>query len=230
MPARESPEGSGLLLGGVLRPAGVTTGFLRASFVDVLGHLTGWRRSLGQTVSEQQIGFSDLVAALEPFEAPWTREALFDCGEWTAYMNNARSGGDPSAAAPYLATSLGIECFTATHAPRHGPGHAQTSLQIFGPTGLPPLMGVRTITAHSEDGRWTWDLYGQEQSFERVDRYRDRMIRKRFDRQLLMEYLAAVGIRADDEDFYGQGALVVQIADYKRVQLTAQEVRYDLGW
>ncbi|HEX8770485.1 MAG TPA: hypothetical protein VF711_06940 [Acidimicrobiales bacterium] len=50
------------------------------------------------------------------------------------------------------------------------------------------------------------------------------------ERQLLMEYLAAVGIRADDEDFYAPGALVVQIADYKRVQLTAQEVRNDLGW
>jgi len=203
---------------------------LRAPFVDVLSHLSEWRRSLGHTLSEHQIVFPDVVKALEPFEAPWTREALFDCGEWTAYMNNFRSGGDPSSAAPYLAQSMNIECFTATHAPRHGPGHAQTGLSIIGPSGRPPLMGVRSITAHAEDGRWSWHLYGEQQPFEKVDRYSERMIRKRFDRDLLVEYLAAVGIRADDEDFYGRGALVVEIVDYKRVQLTAQQVRDDLGW
>ncbi len=56
------------------------------------------------------------------------------------------------------------------------------------------------------------------------------VIRQRFDRSLLLEYLLAVGIRADDEDFYGPGALVVQIVDYHRRQLTAQQVREDLGW
>ncbi len=158
MAASSTPLPAGLLLGGVLRPAGVTTSFLRAPFVDVLSHLSEWRRSLGDELFERQIHFNDVVKALEPFEAPWTREALFDCGEWTAYMNNFRTGGDPTSAAPYLATSMRKECFTATHAPRYGPGHAQTSLEIIGPSGRPPLMGVRSITAHAEDGRWSWHL------------------------------------------------------------------------
>ena len=112
---------TGLLLGGVLRPAGVTTSYLRPSFVDVLTQLTEWRRSLGQTVTEHETNFADVVSALEPFEVPWTREVLF-------------------------------------------------------------------------------------------------------------EYLEAVGIRADDEGFYGRGAVVVQTVDFTRVQLTAQQIREDLGW
>lgn len=139
LPSPRPVHSEGLLLGGVLRPAGVTTSFLRAPFCDVLSHLCEWRRSLAQTLLTSEISFDGVVNALEPFEAPWTREALFDCGEWTAYMNHFRSGGDPSSAAPYLARSMNIECFTATHAPRHGPGHAQTGLDIIGPGGRPPL-------------------------------------------------------------------------------------------
>ena len=90
-------------------------------------------------------------------------------------------------------------------------------------------MGVRSITAHAEDGRWSWHLYGEQQPFEKVDRYSERITRKRFDRDLLLEYLAAVGISADDEDFYGRGVLVAQVVSYKRVQLTAEQVRQNLA-
>jgi hypothetical protein len=31
-------------------------------------------------------------------------------------------------------------------------------------------MGVRSITAHAEDGRWSWHLQGDQQPFERVER------------------------------------------------------------
>ena len=100
---------------------------MRAPFGDVLSHLSEWRRSAGNELAERQVTFNDVVKALESFEAPWTQGALFDCDEWTAYMNNSRYGGDPSSAAPYLATSLRIECFTATHAPPYGPGDTESS-------------------------------------------------------------------------------------------------------
>ncbi len=138
MPARATSPPNGLLLGGVLRPAGVTTSFLRASFADVLSHLTDWRRSLGQTAIEHQIVFPDVVKALEPFEAPWTREVLFDCGEWTAYMNNDRHGGDPSSAAPYLAASMNIECFTQPMRPDTGRGTPRRAWRSSGQAVVRP--------------------------------------------------------------------------------------------
>jgi hypothetical protein len=220
-----------LLLGGVLRPAGVTTSFLRAPFDRVVEHLVTWRRDrLRISLATTPTTFDQVIAALEPFESPWTREVLFDCGEWTAYLNNQRHGGDSSAAAPYLAVSMNVECFIATHAPKYGPGHAQTGLVILGPTGDPPLMGVRSIVAHAEDGRWSWHLHGTPQPFERPERYSARKIRDRFDRDLLLEYLAAVAIRADDPSFYGRGVGVYQNVNFSRVQRSATQVREELGW
>lgn len=173
---------SGLVLGGRLRPAGVVVSFLRAPFGAVAAHLHQWREGLGQRVVSRDSRFSDLVSDLEPFEAPWTREVVFDCGEWTAYMNNERHGGDPTAAAPYLATSMAVDCFVAVNAPSYGAGHQQTSLQILGPGGEPPLRYVRSILADCADGRWSWHATGAVQPFEKLERYSHRTIRERFDR------------------------------------------------
>jgi hypothetical protein len=221
---------TGVLLGGEWRPAGVTVSYLRCPAERVVEFLTSWRRDLGQELLVEPTRFDSLVEALEPFESPWTHEVLFDCGEWTAYLNNDRYGGDTTAAAPHLSRALGIECFIATNAPRYGPGHAQTGLSILGPSGVPPLMMVRSVVAHTEDGRSSWRLEGPEQPFERSDRYRAPRVRDRFDRALLIEYLGAVGIRADDEAFYGDGVRVRQLVDYPRMQMTAREVRESLGW
>src|SRR5918994_3958676 len=61
------------------------------------------RREVGRKLKQSAVpSLSSVVTALEPFEAPWTREVLFDCGKWTAYLNNGLYGGDPTAGAPYL--------------------------------------------------------------------------------------------------------------------------------
>ena len=206
------------------------TAFWRAGFADVAASLTEWRRSLGDKLLQREITLPEASAALEPFEAPWTREVLFGCGEWTAYTNNGLYGGDSSSVPHFLSKAMNVDCYIATHAPRYGPGHAQTSLEIVGPSGEPPLMGIRSITAHAEDGRWSWHLWGRAQPFERTDRYSERLVKNRFDRALLLEYLRAVGIDADNEGFYGPGLLVTKIVDYKRRQLSAQQIRDDLGW
>ena len=221
----------GQLLGGSFIPAGVTTSYLKAPFAAVVDHLTTWRRELGHKLEQRAVpSLSSVVTALEPFEAPWTREVLFDCGEWTAYLNNGLYGGDPTACAPYLSASMAVECCIATHSPSYGPGHAQTSLEVLGPNGTPPLMYVRSITAHAEDGRWSWRTSGEPQAFEDVERYNARRIRDRFPRSLLIEYLQKMGISADDAGFYGHGVAISQRVAYERRQMAAQQVREWLGW
>jgi hypothetical protein len=69
-------------------------------------------------------------------------------------------------------------------------------------------MFIRTISAHAEDGRWSWDESGAVQSFERPDAYRARRIRDRFSRSLLVEYLTALGIAVDEPASFGRGVLV----------------------
>jgi hypothetical protein len=73
------------------------------------------------------------------------------------------------------------ECFSALNGPRYPPGHELTSLEIIGPTGAPPLMVVRSIVPHPEDGRWSRYLDGVQQLFERIDQDAEHAIHKRFD-------------------------------------------------
>ena len=223
---------TGFFLGGALAPLGLSVSFLRRPVDEVRDALVTWRRQELQQVVEESgpIQFPACTSLLDPLEAPWTVELLVGSGGWTTYLNNFINGGDPTAAAPYLGTRLGCDCIVAMHAPRHGPGHASTQLWIMGPGGEPPQMYVRTIAAHAEDGRWSWRASGPLQAFENAERYTARRIRDRFDRGLLVEYLAAMDIRVDDLTFYGEGFGFRQIVRYKRRQETAAQVRARFGW
>jgi hypothetical protein len=223
---------TGQLLGGSLAPIGLAASFLRERIDVVRSALLAWRRDdLHQTVEENgPIRFPECTKFLEPLEAPWTVELLIDSGDWTTYLNNWIQGGDPTAAAPYLATRLECDCVVSVHAPPCASGHASTQLWLIGPEGTPPLMHLRTIAAHAEDGRWSWETSGEPLSWERPERYGAQRIRDRLDRPLLVEYLGAMGIRVDDASFYGEGFCLRQIVSYARRQETAAQVRGRFGW
>lgn len=225
-------ERIGFFLAGALAPIGLSVSFLRRPIDEVRAAVLTWRkRELRQTIEESgPARFPECTSLLDPFEAPWTVEVLIDSGEWTTYLNNWIDGGDPTSAAPYLGTRLGCDCVVAIHTPPYGPGHASTQLWLMGPAGVPPGMHIRTIAAHAEDGRWSWDTNGPVQSFETPKRYEARRIRERFDRALLVEYLVAIGIRVDDLAFYGDGFGLRQIVSHERRRETSAQVRARFGW
>jgi hypothetical protein len=113
-------------------------------------------------------------------------------------------------ASSYLAQLLGVHGVIAIHLPPTRVGHASTQLQLLGPEGEPPLLYVRTLAAHAEDGRWSWDASGVLLPFEDPGRYRARLVRDRLPRDLLVGYLAALGIGVDDDACYGRAVLVTQ--------------------
>jgi len=191
------------LLGGRLAPLGCTVAFIDRGSDEVLSEIeTVWS---GHEIDVSgPVSFETAIARLDPMEAPWTTELVTNCGAWTGYVNNFVNGGDPSAIAPALARRLEARCVTAVHIPKHGPGHASTQFTLDGPDGEPPLMGIRSLAAHCVDGRWSWHEWGTAQPFERRERYEARLKRDRLDRELLVEYLAAVGIDVDTPDFFGR--------------------------
>lgn len=89
------------------------------------------------------------------------------------------------------------------------------------PTAIGPAMAQQT------DGG-TGDESGHAFPFEDAARYAVRRIRSRFDRDLLVRYLDALGIPADDDDAYGAGVIVQQVVDWPRRTLTLHEARTDL--
>jgi hypothetical protein len=217
----------GLLLGGTASPIGWSVQYLQAPTELVLAAVQTMRSNTALRVSPQR-AYPDVLEDLLPFEAPWTRELVLPCGDWTAYLNNFVNGGDSTAVGPAIAVRLGIRCVVALHTPRYGPGHEGTQLEVMGPAGVPPLMYERTVSAVATDGRWEWDESGPAFPFEDTARYAAGRIRNRFDRELPVRYLDALGIPADDDDAYGAGRIVQQVVNWQRRTQTLHEARADL--
>ena len=90
-------------------------------------------------------------------------------------------------------------------------------------------MYERALGAVAADGRWEWITSGAPFEFEDVSRYTARRIRDRLDRPLLIRYLGALGIPADDDNAYGSGILIQQGVDWPVRTQTLEEARADLG-
>lgn len=203
-----------LFLAGELAPLGYAVSFLQRPVADVLTEIQSIHSDANLNVTEVgQLPWSARV--LDPMEAPWTTELVIDCGDWTAYLNNSIGGGDMTAIAPAVGQSLGTVCVGAQHTDRYGPGHAATQFWLEGPDGVPPLMYIRTLSAHCNDGRWSWHASGAVQDFEQPERYEQRRISDRLDRATLVDYLSALGIRVDDPAFFGDGVAVRRIVDWE---------------
>jgi hypothetical protein len=207
-----------LLLGGEAGPIGWTVQFLRVAPDALADELLLFHADQNPTRTQPH-PYPEVLDHLPPFEAPWTRELVLPCGpEWSAYLNNFVNGGDPSASGHAVAARLGVDLVVATHTQMFGPGHAQASFET----------GDRHVTAHCEDGRWSWHEGGDPLPFEDPTRYTSRRIRDRLDRPLLVQYLYELGIPADDDSAYGPGVVIQQHVSWRVRQETLEEARRDV--
>jgi hypothetical protein len=202
-----TPGAHAVLLGGEASPIGWWVTFVYAPMSIVEGWLA--QQWFGERPFEvtRCSPYPDCLSQLEPLESPWTKHLVVEHGDWTLHVDNSLLGGDPTAPGPALSRSLGCRVVVAGHSPRHGPGHQGTALWVLGPDGEPPLQYLRTVQVDCADGRWSWHESGDPLPFEQVDRYRARMRRDRFDRELLIEYLDAFDIRPDVPEAFGAGRL-----------------------
>jgi hypothetical protein len=225
-----------VVLGGGLWPIGQLVGFVEAPFETVVEEMRSWKRSLGAHWREQMFEDAPLVqqlASLAPLEAPWTRELLVATqGAWTAHFSNDLGGGDSWPRVSYLGDVLAARWVVASHTPPEQYPYPSTQLWLGGPEGEPPLHFLRTVAAGIFDsGRWQFEARGPVQSWEQPARYGERRIRDRFTREMLLRYLAALGIDADEPGFYGDGVRFQERALwhwYRRPRrLSIEEARRD---
>ena len=90
-------------------------------------------------------------------------------------------------------------------------------------------MYVRTLSASATDGRWEWHESGRPLPFEHVDRYSAKRVRARLDRDMLLAYLAALGIPANDDGAYGAATLMQETATHDRRVMSLAEARADFA-
>lgn len=204
-----------VVFGGELWPVGNGVAFVELPLADAVA---AYREGLNPPPRFAQLGglpIIDLMATLLPLQMPYKRRLFVGTtSSWTAIFDNSRTGGDPYSQAR-LATAQGVRAVAATHAPETQTELPATQFHLLGPTGEPPLMYVRTIDAGRFDsGRWEFLTWGTPQPFEDTDAYGRKRIRDRFTREMLLDYLLALGIRADDPDFYSEGVLATDTANW----------------
>jgi hypothetical protein len=197
-----------VVFGGGLWPLGWSVGFVERPLGETYARYRAW----GLRVTFTEFGKRPILYALGellPFEMPYTRRLLASAGgRWTAIFDNSRGGGDPSTPTSQLSRddARGV---IATHSPAEQSSLPATQFHLLGPEGERPLMYVRTIDAGIFDsGSWQFETNGTVQPFEDLDAYKARRVRDRFDRTMLLEHLAALGIQADKPGFYGASVLV----------------------
>ncbi|WBB67009.1 hypothetical protein [Micromonospora sp. WMMD812] len=216
------------LLGGSASPIGWSVQYIHASPDSVLDAVRKVHTEVELRVSPPR-PYPEVLENLVPFEAPWARELVMRCGNWTAYLNNFVNGGDLTGIGPAIARDLDVRCVVAEHSPRHGPGHEGTQLWVMGPQGEPPLIYERTLSAVAADGRWKWYESGCPLPFEDLSRYTARRIRDRLDRALLTRYLQELGIPAEDDDAYGHGVVVQQLVRWPRRTVSLADANRELN-
>ena len=191
-------------------PLGWSVGFLEAPAAAVRDHLLTGRRELGVPIEvyDDLPAWPECLAALLPLESPWTTELVVPHGAWTMYVNNQVGGGDPGPATTWMANHLGARWVVATHHPLSPAGNASTELWLGGPGGEPPLGEVRPVAASAEDGRGSWHASGPVQPYERTGAYASASVPDRLTREMLVEYLDALGIAVDDAARYGAASVV----------------------
>jgi len=169
----------------------------------------------------------DQLRLLVPLQAPPKRELIVGTsGGWTAHFDNSMLGGDPVSWVGHLSRQLDCQGVIATHIPRSQYVYPSTQFELLGPTGEKPLQYVRTISAGIYDeGHWRFDTWGAEQPFEESQMYSRRLVRDRFTRQMLLRYLSALGIEADDPAFYGDGVLIENRARWRTRTLSIPDAR-----
>ena len=220
---------TGPLFGGDSWPIGYQVGFLEKPFDEVLAATRSWLKQRLEPPRETALRLQPLIdhlLQLAPLQMPPGRELVVEArSRWTMHADNSRSGGDSVSWVGHLSRVLTCRGVIARHIPIKQDAYPSTQFELLGPTGEPPLKYIRTVTAgiYDED-RWRFEAHGEVQPFEELARYRAHRIRDRFDRPLLLRYLDALGISADDPAFF-QSAVLFEAPTTPRWTASIADVR-----
>jgi hypothetical protein len=201
-----------LVFGGPLAPLGDSIAFVELELdaaVDAYREWgTHWPPPPPTLTALPQAPVEELLRVLLPLEMRHRRRLLVGTTTgWTAVFDNSSNGGDPFPPT-YLAEIRGVRAVAATHTSGPIETCPATQFHLFGPEGEPPLLYVRTIDAGVfDEGRWHFETSGAVQPFEETEAYASRRVRDRFTREMLLRYLAALEVHADDPAWYRDGVL-----------------------
>jgi hypothetical protein len=187
-------------------PATSDFGLIEAPLASVVAAFVKWQADLGRSpIQSEKTSLESTFSGLAPLSMELRRAAFVPTkSSWTAYFASGLAGSDPFPVMSYLAQQRQCRamrvCSTSAHA-----RWPATIWEVYAPEslgGAPPLGYLRSVSCANDGGRWIFDTSGSPFSFEELARYSAPRKKDRFDRDLLTSYLARLGSRPFDHDFY----------------------------
>ncbi|NDL56993.1 hypothetical protein [Phytoactinopolyspora mesophila] len=139
----------------------------------------------------------DAVSSLVPAPVLF-RYACVAVDGWTLVLNNGPLGTDVGVLPSYAARELGCRAIRAVRV-EDDAAYPARILEVYGPSGEPPLALERSIAAADDGGRWVFELGGTPFPFEDQSAYQRRSKASRFTSEMVTDYLRALGVPADAE-------------------------------
>lgn len=211
-----------LLFDDKLAPITSEIGFLEAPLEAAAQAFRGWQagifepRGVSVDPREETGTLKNVLLSLLPLTSVRPRRYLFvpTSSHWVAFFDNGHQGTDVFSTVSYLAKRIGCRGLRVAAIPDTIQGEFKEArgryggliLEVYGPKPNPILNYVRTISVINDGGRWDFDQSGTPFPFEEMERYRARRIRDRFSFEMLESYLAKLGLRPFEEDFYLPGS------------------------
>jgi hypothetical protein len=176
--------------------------FVEASYDDTVPAYREWMAGIDPEcrLSEHRGALDALLCRLKPPVKPAGKTLLVETASpWTAVFEQSGTGADwvPHLAHVLRKRALRTSCSVhTTDESGSVSSYGDVAFWLFdGARDDLPLNEIRVIQANRGDAGWTWWLSGEPQPFENLDRYDERRVPRRFDRNLLVEYCLALGIR-----------------------------------
>ena len=194
-----------------MSPINLEFGFIEADAGAVASKFCEWQQSIGSQWKTEAVhgeSFCDALESLLPLTNCTSLREIFmpTMSRWTAYFSNLLPNADAQSRMSVLARLLGCQALRVVNVENKvGQPKARygaTILEVFGPGQEGKLNYVRSIAAANDGGRWVFEQSGEVQWFEEVEQYRERLVKNRFNREMLGRYLRALGIDSQDINFF----------------------------
>ncbi len=151
---------------------------------------------------------ADAVAILAPGTAV-TRYLCVPVGAWTALLSNGPVGTDVGVLPSYAARELGCRAMRVVNSDDTAMYPARI-LEVYAPTGKPPLALERLIVAANDGGRWVFESSGATYPFEDQLAYTRRTKASRFTTDMVYDYLRALGVPIETGPDWSHALMVEQ--------------------
>jgi hypothetical protein len=149
------------------------------------------------------------AVALLPVGVPVTRYLCVPVGAWTALLSNGPGGTDVGVLPSYAARELGC-CALRVVSVDDTATYPARMLEVYGPSGKPPLALERSIAAANDGGRWVFETSGEPFPFEDQLAYTRRIKASRFTTDMVHDYLRALGVPVETAPDWSHSLTVEQ--------------------